>query len=371
MPQVHGAARDALDYVARTHRRRDERRHRQPDGLRGDGRDPLRRQLPRRAGGASPRRARDRRRRARARSASGASSGSSTPPLSGLPAFLAREGGLHSGLMMAHVTAAALASESKALAHPASVDSIPTSANKEDHVSMGPTAACKAARVVANTAPRPGGRAARRVRGPRVPPAARAPRPPLEAVHALVREHVPAHGHDRVLGPEIEALARPRSRSRRDRSTRPRRPAVRWSSPCPPCPASAARPGSPARVLLALVGGASSPRPSTASACAAGRSTSGLAAALLLLLRRARAALAAPAAARALPRRRDRRSRFRVVPAAGKGNGHDRDGRRGRRRRQAEVGDVTTRDRRPHRPRPARHRRSPAGRGSRRRRCAC
>ena len=73
------------------------------------------------------------------------------PALSGLPAFLARDGGLQSGLMIAHVTAAALASENKALAHPASVDSIPTSANKEDHVSMGVTAARKAARVVANT----------------------------------------------------------------------------------------------------------------------------------------------------------------------------------------------------------------------------
>ncbi len=73
------------------------------------------------------------------------------PALSDLPAFLTREGGLRSGLMIAHVTAAALASESKTLAHPASVDSIPTSANKEDHVSMGATAALKAARVVANT----------------------------------------------------------------------------------------------------------------------------------------------------------------------------------------------------------------------------
>ena len=53
--------------------------------------------------------------------------------------------------MIAHVTAAALASENKGLAHPASVDSIPTSANKEDHVSMGVTAARKAARAVANT----------------------------------------------------------------------------------------------------------------------------------------------------------------------------------------------------------------------------
>jgi histidine ammonia-lyase len=74
------------------------------------------------------------------------------PELSGLPAFLVREGGMHSGFMIAQVTAAALVSESKTLSHPASVDSIPTSANKEDHVSMGPTAAWKLARVVENVA---------------------------------------------------------------------------------------------------------------------------------------------------------------------------------------------------------------------------
>ena len=61
--------------------------------------------------------------------------------LSGLPAFLVSEGGLNSGFMMAQVTAAALASENKSLAHPASVDSIPTSANQEDHVSMATFAA--------------------------------------------------------------------------------------------------------------------------------------------------------------------------------------------------------------------------------------
>lgn len=61
--------------------------------------------------------------------------------LSGLPAFLVKEGGLNSGFMMAQVTAAALASENKSLAHPASVDSIPTSANQEDHVSMATFAA--------------------------------------------------------------------------------------------------------------------------------------------------------------------------------------------------------------------------------------
>jgi histidine ammonia-lyase len=74
------------------------------------------------------------------------------PQLSGLPAFLVAEGGMHSGFMIAQVTAAALVSESKTLSHPASVDSIPTSANKEDHVSMGPTAAWKLARVVENVA---------------------------------------------------------------------------------------------------------------------------------------------------------------------------------------------------------------------------
>jgi histidine ammonia-lyase len=63
------------------------------------------------------------------------------PDLSRLPAFLVDKGGLNSGYMMAQVTAAALVSENKVLAHPASVDSIPTSANQEDHVSMGPIAA--------------------------------------------------------------------------------------------------------------------------------------------------------------------------------------------------------------------------------------
>ncbi len=72
------------------------------------------------------------------------------PALSGLPAFLTSEGGLHSGLMMVQVSAAALASENKVLAHPASVDSIPTSADKEDHVSMGTIAARKGREIVRN-----------------------------------------------------------------------------------------------------------------------------------------------------------------------------------------------------------------------------
>ncbi|MGD9007774.1 MAG: histidine ammonia-lyase, partial [Desulfobacteraceae bacterium] len=72
------------------------------------------------------------------------------PKLSGLPAFLVQDGGLNSGFMIAQYTAAALVSENKVLAHPASVDSIPTSANKEDHVSMGTIAARKCRNIVAN-----------------------------------------------------------------------------------------------------------------------------------------------------------------------------------------------------------------------------
>jgi len=73
------------------------------------------------------------------------------PHLSELPAFLTTEGGLESGMMMAQYTAAALVSENKVLSHPASVDSIPTSADQEDHVSMGTIAARKAANILENT----------------------------------------------------------------------------------------------------------------------------------------------------------------------------------------------------------------------------
>ncbi|RLC06282.1 MAG: histidine ammonia-lyase [Deltaproteobacteria bacterium] len=73
------------------------------------------------------------------------------PQLSGLPAFLIEDGGLNSGFMIAQYAAASLVSENKVLAHPASVDSIPTSANKEDHVSMGSIAARKCRDIVANT----------------------------------------------------------------------------------------------------------------------------------------------------------------------------------------------------------------------------
>jgi histidine ammonia-lyase len=128
------------------------------------------------------------------------------PALSALPAFLTPEGGLQSGLMLAHVTAAALASENKGLAHPASVDSIPTSANKEDHVSMGPAAARQAAQVVANV---------RRILAIEVIAACQGleflkplvSSPPLDAVHRRVRTRIPPYDTDRLLSPEIEAVA--------------------------------------------------------------------------------------------------------------------------------------------------------------------
>lgn len=72
------------------------------------------------------------------------------PQLSGLPAFLVSDGGLHSGMMIAQYTAASLVSENKVLSHPACVDSIPTSANKEDHVSMGAFAARKCRSILEN-----------------------------------------------------------------------------------------------------------------------------------------------------------------------------------------------------------------------------
>lgn len=74
------------------------------------------------------------------------------PSLSGLPGFLTRKGGVNSGMMIVQNTAASLVSENKVLAHPASVDSIPTSANQEDHVSMGTIAARKARQIAGNTA---------------------------------------------------------------------------------------------------------------------------------------------------------------------------------------------------------------------------
>ena len=129
------------------------------------------------------------------------------PALSGLPAFLTPRGGLESGLMLAQVTAAALASEIKALSHPASVDSIPTSANKEDHVSMSMAAALKAAQVVD---------LATGVLAVELLCAAEAidflsplrTSAPLARVHDAIRAHVPRRVGDRPPAPDLEALAR-------------------------------------------------------------------------------------------------------------------------------------------------------------------
>src|SRR5688500_19134191 len=74
------------------------------------------------------------------------------PKMSGLPPFLAEDSGVNSGLMIPQVTAAALVAENRGLAFPSSVDSIPTSAGQEDHVSMAPIAALKAARIARNAA---------------------------------------------------------------------------------------------------------------------------------------------------------------------------------------------------------------------------
>jgi histidine ammonia-lyase len=127
------------------------------------------------------------------------------PARSGLPAFLTHDGGLQSGLMMAQVTAAAVASELKTLAHPAGVDTIPTSANKEDHVSMSMAAALKAERAVVR---------AREVVAIELLCACQAidllapleTSPALARVHARVRSRVPALAADRAPGPDIEAI---------------------------------------------------------------------------------------------------------------------------------------------------------------------
>ena len=139
------------------------------------------------------------------------------PSLSGLPPFLAQNSGLNSGFMIAQVTAAALAAESKILSHPACVDTIPSSAGREDHVSMGMTAALKARTVVQNAA---SGLSIELL----VAAQALDLRKPLragsgaEAAHALIRATIPHLEQDRELHrdisevrallPEIERVAR-------------------------------------------------------------------------------------------------------------------------------------------------------------------
>jgi histidine ammonia-lyase len=124
----------------------------------------------------------------------------------GLPAFLTSDGGLNSGFMIPQYVAAALVSENKALCHPASVDSIPTSAGQEDHVSMGNAAALKAWQVIANS---------ERALAIELLAGAQgveflAPLEPgngVRAAHAFVRSLSPRLGDDRPLAGDIEAVA--------------------------------------------------------------------------------------------------------------------------------------------------------------------
>ena len=124
----------------------------------------------------------------------------------GLPPFLAPDAGINSGFMMPQVTAAALASENKGLAHPASVDSITTSGNKEDYVSMGMAAAIKLKRVIAN---------ATNVLAIEACAAAQAldflsplkSSQPLQKAHAAIRKVSPRIEHDRVFAEDFAKLA--------------------------------------------------------------------------------------------------------------------------------------------------------------------
>ncbi len=127
--------------------------------------------------------------------------------VSRLPPFLTADAGLNSGFMIAHVTAAALASENKSMAHPASVDSLPTSANQEDHVSMATFAARRLQGMISNTANILGIELLAAAQGieflrPLQSSAA------LEAVHALLRKDIPAYHVDRYLAPDMAHATR-------------------------------------------------------------------------------------------------------------------------------------------------------------------
>ena len=126
--------------------------------------------------------------------------------LSGLPAFLVREGGLNSGFMMAQVTAAALTSENKSFAHPASVDSIPTSANQEDHVSMATFAARRLLTMLDNTANIVAIELLAAAQGvdfhhPQTSS------PAIESVIATLRKVSPAYTEDRSMSADIARVA--------------------------------------------------------------------------------------------------------------------------------------------------------------------
>jgi histidine ammonia-lyase len=125
--------------------------------------------------------------------------------ISRLPPFLTPEPGLNSGFMIVHVTAAALASENKSLAHPASVDSLPTSANQEDHVSMATFAARRLQQMLKNTAHIVGIELLAAAQGIEFLRPLRSA-PALENVLRLVRSVSPAMMSDRSLARDIEAV---------------------------------------------------------------------------------------------------------------------------------------------------------------------
>ena len=125
--------------------------------------------------------------------------------LSRLPAFLVKDSGVNSGFMIAQVTAAALASENKTLAHPASVDSLPTSANQEDHVSMATFAARRLRDMNFNTS----GVIAVELLSAAQGVDLRAPlktSPALQKAYDSIRAQVPYYEKDRFFGPDIEAV---------------------------------------------------------------------------------------------------------------------------------------------------------------------
>ena len=129
------------------------------------------------------------------------------PHFSDLPAFLTKNSGLNSGLMIAHVTMAALASENKYLCHPASVDSIPTSTDKEDHVSMGVTSGRKLLEVVSNVQHGLAIELLCNTQGLEFLRPMKTSQG-LEKVHALVRKHVAAIEDDRTFHKDIENLTK-------------------------------------------------------------------------------------------------------------------------------------------------------------------
>ncbi len=125
--------------------------------------------------------------------------------LSGLPPFLVTDGGVNSGFMIAHVTAAALASENKSLAHPASVDSLPTSANQEDHVSMATFAARRLGPMATNSASIVAIELLAAAQGVELrKPLMTSPR--LEEVIALIRADVAFWDRDRAFAPDLDAI---------------------------------------------------------------------------------------------------------------------------------------------------------------------